>query len=282
MRTVRKQVSRYYSDGLAQIDLFMKRYLLLLALMISLTLSVRATTYYSVANGNWTGAIWSSAGSTGAGSTLPTLVAGDIIVIDDQVTISSGTLTITPTVTVVVRTDVSPATSTNPAKLIFTSGGKLALSSSSSTVVLENLTGNAANNPQLDGTGSGGSNQISVGGVEYWRASDGDVIGVGTLQPDGTLPITLISFVATEAGNSIELKWVTAMEKNFSHFELEKSTGNLNFVPIARIEGKGGLEAITSYIYLDTLPQSGKNYYRLKSVDYDLTFEYSPVVVADV
>src|SRR5688572_6014991 len=126
----------------------MKGYILLLALIISLTLSATATTYYSVANGDWTAAIWSSAGSTGSGSTLPALVAGDIIIIDDQVTISSGTLTITPTVTVIVRTDVSPATSTNPAKLIFTSGGKLALSSSSSTVVLENVTGNAANNPQ--------------------------------------------------------------------------------------------------------------------------------------
>ena len=74
---------------------------------------------------------------------------------------------------------------------------------------------------------------------------------------------------------------VTAMERNFSHFELEKSTGNLTFTPIARIDAKGGLEVVTSYVYLDTSPQSGKNYYRLKAVDYDLAFEYSPVVVAE-
>jgi len=258
----------------------MKRALLLL-LIISTTISVKATTYYSVANGDWDAAIWSSAGSTGTGSTLPALATGDIIVIDDQVTISSGTVTIAPTVTIIIRTALSPNTTTNPAKLIFTTGGKLALTSASSKVVLENVTGNAANNPQIDGSGAGGSNLISVGGTEYWRASDGDITGVGTLQPNGTLPIKLISFVAREVGNSVELKWVTAMEKNFSHFEIEKSTGILNFVPIARIDGKGDLEAITSYIYLDTLPQSGKNYYRLKSVDYDLTYEYSPVVVAD-
>ena len=109
----------------------------------------------------------------------------------------------------------------------------------------------------------------------------GDIQGVGTLGPDGTLPIRLISFAATDIGNSIQLKWVTAMERNFSHFELEKSTGNLTFIPIAHIDGKGGLEVITSYIYLDSLPQNGKNYYRLKAVDHDLTFEYSPVVVAE-
>lgn len=243
--------------------------------------SANATTYYTVANGTWGAAIWSSVCSTCTGSTLPALVAGDVIIIDDQVTISSGTLTITPSVTIIVRTDFSPNTSTNPAKLIFTTGGKLALTSSSSQVVLENVTGNTANDPVIDGSGSGGSNLISVGGIEYWRASDGDVKGVGTLQPDGTLPITLISFGATTLENSIQLKWFTAMEKNFSHFQLERANETLNFIPIGRIDASGGLDVTTSYSYVDTSPHSGKNYYRLKSVDEDFSFEYSPVVVAD-
>jgi hypothetical protein len=268
-------------DVLSETDFVMKRYLLLLSIAISLTSPVKATIYYSVGDGGWTGSIWSSSCSTCTpGTALPTLVDGDIIIIDDQVTISSGAVTIAPSITVIIRTDLSPNTATNPAKLIFTNGGKLALTSSSSKVKLENLTGNTANNPVIDGTQTGGSNQISIGGIEYWRGSNGDVKGVGTLQPGGALPITLISFTAMDVEHSIHLKWVTAMERNFSHFELEKSNGNLNFIPIARIEGKGGLEVITAYNYLDSLPQSGKNYYRLKSVDYDHTFEYSPVVVA--
>jgi hypothetical protein len=47
------------------------------------------------------------------------------------------------------------------------------------------------------------------------------------------------------------------------------------------LTGRVDWRSITSYTYLDTSPQSGKNYYRLKAVDNDLAFEYSPVVVAE-
>lgn len=266
------------------------RYLLLGRKLIGLTLvgfflisTSEATTYYSVANGNWTAAIWSVVCSTcGPGSALPALVAGDSLIIDNQVTIAPNTQTIGPAVTIIIRTDVSPNTTTNPAKLIFTNGGKLVLTSASSKVVLENTTGNAANNPQIDGTGNGGSNLISIGGVEYWRASNQDVIGVGTLQPGGVLPIKLISFEARKLENSVELKWLTAMERNFSHFEIERATQNLNFTSIARVDGRGGLDVLTPYEYHDALPENGKIYYRLKSVDIDLTFEHSTVVVVEV
>ena len=259
------------------------RALVILLGFLSMTLTdASATTYYSMANGDWTSTIWSSVSSTDpTGIALPPLVAGDVIIVDNQVIISNGTLTIDPAVTIIIRTDFSPNTSPNPAKIQFTNGGKLVLTSASSSVVLENVTGDSSIDPMIDGTNNGASNMIEVGGVTFWRADMGDKQGVGTLGPGGVLPIKLISFAATDLGNSIQLKWVTAMERNFSHFELEKSTGDLTFIPIAHIDGKGGLEVITSYTYLDSLPQSGKNYYRLKAVDDDLTFEYSPVVVAE-
>lgn len=255
---------------------------LIFVLFISL-FQARATTYFTVAEGPWTGAIWSSACSTCTpGSALPVLVAGDIIVIDDRVTIASNTITIGPAVTIKIRTAVSPNTLTSPAKLIFTNGGKLVLTSASSKVVLENETGNPANNPQIDGTGNGASNIINIGGVQYWKANDGDVVGVGTLQPGGALPIKLISFEGLKSDHSVELKWVTAMERDFSHFEIERSNQNLNFVPIARVNGRGGLDVLTSYSYTDVIPEDGRVYYRLKSIDIDLTFEYSPVIVVDL
>jgi len=230
------------------------RALIVLLGFLSLGLTdASATKYYSVSDGNWTSSIWSTVSSTTLpGITLPTLVNGDILIVDNQVTISSGPLTIAARVTIIVRTDFSPETPVNPAKLNFTSGGKLILSSASSKVVLENATGGSSPDPMLDGSGGGASNIIEVGGVTFWQTSMGDKQGVGTLGPGGVLPIKLISFTATDIGNSIQLKWVTAMERNFSHFELEKSTGSLTFTPIAHIDAKGGLEVVTSYIYEDT------------------------------
>ncbi|HMG88613.1 MAG TPA: hypothetical protein VK589_01100, partial [Chryseolinea sp.] len=139
----------------------MKRSILVLISLL-LIITAKATTYYSVGNLQWNGSgTWSSVCSTCAGSTLPTLVDGDIIVIDDQVQILSGLVTVTAVITIVVRTDVSPNTTTIPAKLKFTSGGKIALPAGS-VIRLENWTGNPANDPQIDGTGSGASNQIDI------------------------------------------------------------------------------------------------------------------------
>src|SRR5688572_3405505 len=98
----------------------MKRYLILLV-VISIAVSASATTYYSVSDGDWNSDIWSSVSTELPGSFLPTLVAGDIIIIDNQVTISGGFVTITPAVTVIIRTDFS--TPVTPAKLIFATGG---------------------------------------------------------------------------------------------------------------------------------------------------------------
>jgi hypothetical protein len=258
----------------------MKRSVLVLVSLL-LVITAKATTYYSVANAQWNGSgTWSSVCSTCTGGYLPALVDGDIIIIDDQVTILSGLVTVTAVITIVVRTDFSPNTITNPAKLKFTSGGKIALPAGS-VIRLENWTGDSANDPQIDGTGSGASNQIDIGGVEYWRASEGDVIGVGTLQPNGTLPITLLSFTAKSLKNSILLTWVTSMEKDFAYFQLERANSSLEFVPLVTLDAKGGLDFETTYTHTDLFPMQGKNYYRLKSVDLDRTFKYSDLIVSE-
>lgn len=93
-------------------------------------------------------------------------------------------------------------------------------------------------------------------------------------------PIKLAAFNAEETEKGIRLGWETSMEKSFSHFEIERSGADLNFVTISTVEGKGALEALTSYSFLDHDPHNGRNYYRLKCVDKDGTIEYSYVVTA--
>jgi hypothetical protein len=155
------------------------------------------------------------------------------------------------------------------------------LTNASSTITLQNFTGNSANNPSIDGTGSGASNEINIGGVEYWRASDGDITGIGTLQPNGTLPITLLSFTAKAMKSSIALTWVTSMEKDFDYFQLERANSSLEFTTLTTIKAKGGLDVNTTYTHSDVFPMLGKNYYRLKSVDLDGAYKYSDVIVSE-
>ena len=86
-------------------------------------------------------------------------------------------MTITAAVKIIIRTDYSPETTLSPAKLEFTNGGKLVLTTTSSSVVLENNTGGENPDPMIDGTSNGNSNTIIVG--SGWRHILDDRHGTG-------------------------------------------------------------------------------------------------------
>jgi len=110
----------------------------------------------------------------------------------------------------------------------------------------------------------------------------GGALYIGSIDPVVTpLPIKLISFTSNQQPDGILLKWITSKEENFDYFLLERAGSDLNFQSITTIIGKGGLDVTTNYDHLDNTPLLGKNYYRLKSVDLDGTFEYSTVIVAE-
>ncbi len=89
------------------------------------------------------------------------------------------------------------------------------------------------------------------------------------------LPITLSYFSASKNANSAILKWGTASEFNFSHFIIERSTDAKIFNEIARINGIGSSSKAASYSYEDVQYEKGLNYYRLKIVNKDGSYNYS-------
>ena len=94
----------------------------------------------------------------------------------------------------------------------------------------------------------------------------------------GTLPIVLKSFNGELRFEEVALNWVTAKEENFSHFEVERSTEQKKFDPIGFVQGLGESLSDVAYDFTDNNPPFGKIYYRLKSVDIDGSFEYSPII----
>jgi hypothetical protein len=96
---------------------------------------------------------------------------------------------------------------------------------------------------------------------------------------DGTLPIKLVNFDGVVLADGIKLDWSTASEKNFDYFEVERAGEELDFKPLTRIGGKGGPQEVAAYSFLDGSPLPEKNYYRLKRVDLDGTFEYSSLLL---
>ena len=91
------------------------------------------------------------------------------------------------------------------------------------------------------------------------------------------LPLELLSFSARASGEESLLDWKTTMELNNSHFEVERSEYGKTFTKIGEVKGSGTTSGIVSYSYVDKQPVSGKNYYRLKQVDYDGASTYSAI-----
>lgn len=93
------------------------------------------------------------------------------------------------------------------------------------------------------------------------------------------LPVTLLHFNGNvNTQQTIDLLWETSSEINLSHFVVEKSYVNGNFVQIAQVAAKGHPGEKERYTLNDAQAIPGHNYYRLKAVDNDGQFTYSNVL----
>ncbi len=93
-----------------------------------------------------------------------------------------------------------------------------------------------------------------------------------------SLPIGLLSFTGVLVNGETHLNWATAHEQDNDHFDLERSPGNTDFATLAGIRSYGNSDTTQAYQYTDPHPFDGYTFYRLKQVDKNGSFSYSPVV----
>jgi poly(3-hydroxybutyrate) depolymerase len=99
---------------------------------------------------------------------------------------------------------------------------------------------------------------------------------------DFVVPVELVSFAATVQGNSINLTWTTATELNNLGFQVERRSPNTEWNNIGFVNGHGTTTETKFYSFIDSDLNPGTYSYRLKQIDFDGTFEYSPVVEVEV
>jgi hypothetical protein len=97
-----------------------------------------------------------------------------------------------------------------------------------------------------------------------------------TAERGTVLPVKLESFNARKSGEQARLDWKVSEAKQFGHFEIERSNGSATFETIGSVYPETGATN-GSYSFNDAAPAKGGNYYRLKMVDLDGSFGYSPV-----
>ncbi|HWR32861.1 MAG TPA: T9SS type A sorting domain-containing protein [Chitinophagaceae bacterium] len=100
-----------------------------------------------------------------------------------------------------------------------------------------------------------------------------------TVSVSATLPATLLSFNAGWLNDSyVKLNWATAAETNSGKFEIEKSSGAMPFRKTGELASAGSSSSVQWYSFIDSFPAAGNNQYRLKMIDKDNRYTYSPVI----
>ena len=125
-----------------------------------------------------------------------------------------------------------------------------------------------------ENTAVSGGGTVSASSFDC-SSDGGDASCDNNISTTTTLPVELIHFSARNKTNDVELTWITASETDNSHFVVERSIDGESFDPISTIYGQGTKLSTTQYKYEDKTPALGNNYYRLRQVDLDGTFEYS-------
>jgi photosystem II stability/assembly factor-like uncharacterized protein len=100
------------------------------------------------------------------------------------------------------------------------------------------------------------------------------------------IPVELLDFQAQrmtdgtsrENREGVSLTWQTASEVRFNHFEIERSGDGKSWQKLKEQTAKG---SASSYETLDEKPLLGVNYYRLKMVDNDGSYNYSKTISID-
>jgi hypothetical protein len=103
---------------------------------------------------------------------------------------------------------------------------------------------------------------------------------LASITAQNPLPVELIDLRAVVTGKDIQVLWATASEFNNSHFVVERSADGVSFAAIGEVAGNGNATSLNQYLFVDTNPVQGVNYYRLRQIDFDGTEDITMVVSA--
>ncbi|HYE96905.1 MAG TPA: T9SS type A sorting domain-containing protein [Rubricoccaceae bacterium] len=114
----------------------------------------------------------------------------------------------------------------------------------------------------------------AIGNDEWVGVDDIQVVGM-------QVPVELVRFDATTSGRDVTLAWETASETNNAGFEVQMLRGDA-WTVLAFVEGHGTTTEAQAYAYTAQGLLPGTHSFRLRQVDFDGAFAYSPEVEATV
>lgn len=243
-----------------------------------------------------------SEGGNAVGKTTLVIPAGVTVVFGNGDTWTGGTIVVNGKLDITFDVQINSSITVNNGGLLEI-GKKLALGATTAGTCPYNLTVFSGGTVTVEGTGSdrlticgkdimqgngtcndcGGSNsaQCPYDGRPYCQPTGG-FTGPTGFDDDGfnpSLPIELLYFNVVAQNEHVQLTWATSKEENFYKFVIQRSGDGLSFEDIGKAEGQGfdTDDIVSKYAFEDVAPLAGYNYYRLKAVDLDESFEFFAV-----
>lgn len=105
---------------------------------------------------------------------------------------------------------------------------------------------------------------------------------------DYPLPVELISFSAKAVNGEVVLEWQTATEVDNYGFDIQRALTELSgqcldeWIKVGFVPGNGNCNSIRKYSFTDKSINSGKYFYRLRQIDTDGSFDYSPIINVEI
>lgn len=164
-----------------------------------------------------------------------------------------------------------------------TSSASVVLSWNSNSGIVDNLSElrvchyNSVTAKWEDVGNAGTTGNLSAGTITSGPISSFSPFSLGSSTSNNPLEVSYLDFSVHLEDDNAVLKWSTASEVNNDFFEIQRSTDGKQFSPIGLIKSltENGMSNRTlNYSFVDDKLHEN-NYYRLKQVDFDGSFEFS-------
>jgi hypothetical protein len=194
-----------------------------------------------------------------------------------KITNSANTLTYyDQNFTVDVYNSVKTVT-TSPAVTLSPGTYRIVITGPSNPNLWNNLTPTSqADNSLVVTSGAGMIGNLNYSYINY-SVTSLPCSNMATIPFNCPLPVSWLDFTATRTPSGNLLNWSTSKEENNHYFIIERSYDGINFEAIGQISGAGNSSSNIFYSFLDNQASSGITYYRIKQVDIDGKYSYSPV-----
>ncbi|MEZ4774091.1 MAG: LamG-like jellyroll fold domain-containing protein [Bacteroidia bacterium] len=95
-------------------------------------------------------------------------------------------------------------------------------------------------------------------------------------------PVEWLSFTGKPEEKTVLLEWITATELNTHFFAIERSEDQQSWNNLGKVTAAGTSSKPENYQFTDTQPIPGLAYYRLRQVDFDGKYQYSPTIAVNL